>query len=84
MVNVYTLYCSLSKWLLLTSKMLNYMHLDYLKTTKQVAEMLGYTPRNIAFLVKAKKLNPIKVLDNGTFLFNTKDVEFFISNKQKK
>lgn len=60
------------------------MHLDYLKTTKQVAEMLGYTPRNIAFLVKAKKLNPIKVLDNGTFLFNTKDVEFFISNKQKK
>jgi hypothetical protein len=60
------------------------MLLDYLKTTKQVAEMLGCTPRNIAFLVKAKKLNPIKVLDNGTFLFNTKDVEFFISNKQKK
>lgn len=54
------------------------MQLDYLKTTKQVAKMLGCTTRNVALLVKSKKLNPIKVLENGSFLFNVKDVEFYL------
>lgn len=54
------------------------MQLDYLKTTKQVAKMLGCTTRNVALLVKGKKLNPIKVLENGSFLFNVKDVEFYL------
>jgi hypothetical protein len=59
------------------------MELNYIKTTKQVSKMLGCTTRNVALLVKAQKLNPIKILDNGSFLFNTKDVEFFISKKLK-
>ena len=54
------------------------MQLDYLKTTKQVAKMLGCTTRNVALLVKSKKLNPIKVLENGSLLFNIKDVEFYL------
>lgn len=54
------------------------MNLDYLKTTKEVAKMLGCTTRNVALLVKSKKLNPIKVLENGSFLFNVKDVEFYL------
>jgi hypothetical protein len=59
------------------------MELNYIKTTKQVSKMLGCTTRNVALLVKAQKLNPIKILDNGSFLFNTKDVEFFITKKLK-
>jgi DNA-binding transcriptional MerR regulator len=59
------------------------MQLDYIRTTKQVAKMLGCTPRNIALLVKAKKINPIKILDSGSYLFNTKDVEFYLLNKLK-
>jgi hypothetical protein len=58
------------------------MRLDYLKTTKQVAKMLGCTTRNVALLVKSKKLNPIKVLENGSFLFNTKDVEYYLLKLQ--
>jgi hypothetical protein len=59
------------------------MHLDYLRTTKQVAKMLGCSTRNVAFLVKGDKLKPIKILDNGAFLFNTKDVEFYLLNTAK-
>jgi DNA-binding transcriptional MerR regulator len=58
------------------------MDLNYLKTTKQVAKMLGCTSRNVAFLVKGAKLKPIKVLENGTFLFNTKDVEYYLLKLQ--
>lgn len=57
------------------------MQLDYLRTSKEVSKMLKCSTRNISKLVKAKKLSPIKVLDNGNFLFNTKDVEFFINQK---
>lgn len=59
------------------------MDLNYIKTTKQVSKMLGCTTRNVTRLVKGKKLNPIKILDNGSFLFNTKDVEFLISKNLK-
>jgi hypothetical protein len=58
------------------------MQLDYLKTTKQVAKMLGCTSRNVALMVKGDKLKPIKVLENGTFLFNTKDVEYYLLKLQ--
>jgi excisionase family DNA binding protein len=60
------------------------MQLDYLKTTREVAKMMGCSVRNISKLVEAEKLKPIKILENGSFLFNTKDVEFFINQKNEK
>jgi excisionase family DNA binding protein len=60
------------------------MQLDYLKTTREVAKMMGCSVRNISKLVEAEKLKPIKILENGSFLFNTKDVEFFINQKTEK
>jgi len=60
------------------------MRLDYLKTTREVAKMMGCSVRNISKLVEAEKLKPIKILENGSFLFNTKDVEFFINQKTEK
>lgn len=56
------------------------MDLNYLVTTKQVAKMLGCTTRNVSLMVKDSKIKPIKILDNGSFLFNLKDVEFYQSN----
>jgi hypothetical protein len=60
------------------------MQLDYLKTTREVAKMMGCSVRNISKLVEAEKLKPIKILENGSFLFNLKDVEFFINLKTEK
>ena len=60
------------------------MQLDYLKTTREVAKKMGCSVRNISKLVEAEKLKPIKILENGSFLFNTKDVEFFINQKTEK
>jgi hypothetical protein len=60
------------------------MQLEYLKTTREVAKMMGCSVRNISKLVEAVKLKPIKILENGSFLFNTKDVEFFIKQKTEK
>jgi len=60
------------------------MQLDYLKTTREVAKMMGCSVRNISKLVEAEKLRPIKILENGSFLFNLKDVEFFINLKTEK
>ena len=60
------------------------MQLDYLKTTREVAKMMECSVRNISKLVEAEKLKPIKILENGSFLFNTKDVEFFINLKTEK
>jgi excisionase family DNA binding protein len=60
------------------------MQLDYLKTTREVAKMMGCSVRNISKLVEAEKLRPIKILENGSFLFNMKDVEFFINLKTEK
>jgi hypothetical protein len=59
------------------------MQLDYLRTTKQVAKMLDCTTRNVTLLVSSKKLNPVKILENGSFLFNSKDVEFYLSKTRK-
>lgn len=60
------------------------MQLDYLKTTREVAKMMGCSVRNISKLVEAEKLKPIKILENGSFLFNTKDVEFLFTKKLKR
>lgn len=60
------------------------MQLDYLRTTKEVSKMLKCSVRNVSQLVKAEKLKPIKILENGSFLFNTKDVEFFINQKTRQ
>ena len=60
------------------------MQLDYLRTTKEVSKMLGCTVWNVSKLVKAEKLKPIKILENGSFLFNTKDVEFFINQRTQQ
>ncbi|MEC5164446.1 hypothetical protein RCH18_000162 [Flavobacterium sp. PL11] len=48
--------------------------------TKEVAELLGYTPRNIALLVKAGKLKPVND-HKDFFLFDAKEIELFNSKK---
>jgi len=60
------------------------MQLDYLRTSKEVSKMVECSIRNVSHLVKAGKLKPIKILENGSFLFNTKDVEFFINQKTQQ
>jgi hypothetical protein len=60
------------------------MQLDYLKTTKEVAKILGCTSRNVSLMVNNGKLKPIKILENKNFLFNLNDVLFYQSNHNKK
>ena len=50
-------------------------------STKEVANILGYTRRNIALLVKAGKLKPVNN-HKDFFLFDAKDVELFNSKKK--
>lgn len=50
--------------------------------TKEVANKLGYTARNIALLVKAGKLNPVNN-HKDFFLFDTKEIELFNPKKQR-
>ena len=49
--------------------------------SKEVANKLGYTQRNIALLVKAGKLKPVNN-HKDFFLFDSKDVELFNSKKR--
>lgn len=49
--------------------------------TKEVANILGYTTRNIALLVKAGKLKPVNN-NKDFFLFDYNDVELFNSKKK--
>jgi hypothetical protein len=51
----------------------------YLKS-KEVANILGYTVRNIALLVKAGKLKPVNN-HKDFFLFDAKEIELFNSKK---
>jgi hypothetical protein len=60
------------------------MKLDFLKTSKEVAKMLNCTQRNVSHLVKDQKLKPISILENGSFLFNTADIESYKSKTTKK
>jgi predicted site-specific integrase-resolvase len=48
--------------------------------TKEVAELLGYTQRNIALMVKAGKLKPVND-HKDFFLFDAKEIELFNSKK---
>jgi predicted site-specific integrase-resolvase len=48
--------------------------------TKEVAEILGYTPRNIALLVKAGKLKPVNT-HKDFFLFDAKEIELLTPKK---
>jgi hypothetical protein len=52
----------------------------YLKS-KEVANLIGCTSRNIALLVKAGKLKPVNN-HKDFFLFDSKDVELFNSKKR--
>ena len=56
------------------------MEVNYLKTTKQVAQMLECTTRNVTLKVSKGKLNPVLVLENGFFLFDVNDVEQYLLN----
>lgn len=49
-------------------------------STKEVAERLGYTARNIALLVKAGKLTPVNT-HKEFYLFDAKEIELFNSKK---
>jgi len=44
--------------------------------SKEVANILGYTQRNIALLVKAGKLKPVNN-HKDFFLFDAKEIELF-------
>jgi predicted site-specific integrase-resolvase len=48
--------------------------------TKEVAELLGYTPRNIALLVKAGKLKPVNT-HKDFFLFDAEKIELLTPKK---
>lgn len=50
-------------------------------TTKEVAQLLSYTQRNICYLIKAKKIVPAIILENGHFLFTAEDVALYNSKK---
>ncbi len=54
--------------------------------TKEVAKILRYTQRNIAFMVKAGKLKPVNN-HKDFFLFDAKEIELFnpkkVSNENK-
>lgn len=50
-------------------------------TTKEVAQKLGCTQRNVCYLIKANKLIPTITLENGHFLFDEKNVLKYNSNK---
>lgn len=50
-------------------------------TTKEVSQLLGYTQRNICYLIKANKITPTITLKNGHFLFTAEDVALYNSKK---
>jgi hypothetical protein len=54
------------------------VNVDNIRTTKQVAKILRCTSRNVALMVKGDKLKPIKVLENGDFLFNVSEVRDYM------
>ena len=53
------------------------MELRSFKTTKQVAQMLECTTRNVSFLVSKGKIKPVLILENGAFIFNVYEIEEF-------
>jgi excisionase family DNA binding protein len=51
-------------------------------TTKEVAQQLGCTQRNICHLIKANKITPSVTLANGHFLFTENDVKMYNFQKE--
>jgi hypothetical protein len=49
--------------------------------TKEVANLIGCTSRNVALIVKAGKLKPVNS-HKDFYLFDSKDVELFNSKKK--
>jgi excisionase family DNA binding protein len=58
--------------------------LDFIRTSKEVAKILNCTQRTVSNLVKNQKIKPISILENGSFLFNTADIESYKSQTTKK
>jgi len=58
--------------------------LNDLRTTREVSKMLNCTVRNISKLVQEKKIKPIKILENETFLFDVNEITEFIRVKQPR
>ena len=58
--------------------------LNDLITSKEVSKILDCTPRYVRRLAQTGKLKPIKILEGGHYLFNTKDVELFVFYKWKQ
>ena len=54
--------------------------MTYLKS-KEVAQTLGYTSRNIALLVKSGKLKPVNN-HKDFFLFDANEIDLFNSKKK--
>jgi len=50
-------------------------------TTKEVAQKLGCTQRNVCYLIKANKIAPAITLENGHYLFTAGDVAMYNSKK---
>jgi excisionase family DNA binding protein len=50
-------------------------------TTKEVAQLLGCTKRNICYMIRANKITPAITLVNGHFLFTAEDVALYNSKK---
>ena len=53
----------------------------YYLSSKEVANKIGCTPRNVALLVKSGKLTPVNS-HKDFFLFDIKEVELFNSKKR--
>ena len=56
--------------------------LNDLRTTREVSKMLNSTVRNISKLVQQKKIKPILIIENKTFLFDVNEITEFIKVKQ--
>lgn len=55
-----------------------------LLNTKEVSLRLGYTQRNVAYLVAHGKLKPINPHHKKGFLFDSKEIDLFNSKKVNK
>jgi DNA-binding transcriptional MerR regulator len=52
-------------------------------STKEVAKILGYTTRNVSYLVKSGKINPINS-HKDYFLFDAEEIQLFNSKRTKQ
>lgn len=50
-------------------------------TSRQVSQILECTQRNVSHLVKVEKIVPALILENGNFLFEIEDIEYYKKNR---